>query len=52
MVHLHYVLWKSGAPRFDERAEALKARAAALRKTGSVAHGPIACRINDVVDFF
>ncbi len=28
MVHLHYVFWKQGAPRFDERAEALKARAA------------------------
>ena len=24
MVHLHYILWKSGAPRFDLRAEQLE----------------------------
>ena len=52
MVHLHYVLWKSGAPRFDERADALKKQAAALRKHGSVSQGPVACQIGDVVDFF
>ena len=52
MVHLHYVLWKSGAPRFDVRAEKLEMQAEALRKAGLMAGGTAECRIDDVVDFF
>ena len=52
MVHLHYVLWKADAPRFDERAEALLSQAAALRKAGCIAHAPSTCKIDDVVEFF
>jgi len=52
MVHLHYVLWRSGAPRFDIRAEKLEMQAGALRKAGLVAGGTAECRIDDVVDFF
>ena len=32
MVHLHYVLWKKGAPRFELRAEQLKRDQGDLRK--------------------
>ncbi len=52
MVHLHYVLWKPGAPRFDIRAEQLQERADALRKAGLAASGYARCRVDDVVDFF
>ena len=52
MVHLRYVLWKQGAPRFDLRAERLQAHAEALRKAGLVAAGHARCKIDDVVDFF
>ena len=52
MVHLHYVLWKSRAPRFDVRAEKLLADAEALRKAGVVASAQVECEIADVVDFF
>jgi hypothetical protein len=31
MVHLHYILWKRGAPRFDTHAEDLLDKAKALR---------------------
>ena len=34
MVHLHYILWKPGAPRFDFRAQRLLERRDALRKAG------------------
>ena len=51
-VHLHYVLWKPGAPRFDIRAEQLQERADALRKAGLAASGYARCRVDDVVDFF
>ncbi len=52
MVHMHYILWKHGAPRFDLQAESLMARAASLRKAGLVAGGEVTCDIKYVVDFF
>jgi len=52
MVHLHYILWKSGAPRFDLRAEHLQRQARALRKAGLVAAGVAHCKIDDIIDFF
>ena len=52
MVHVHYVLWKPGAPRFDLRAEKLQERAKSLRKAGLVATGSVSCKVEDVVDFF
>ena len=39
MVHLHYVLWKPGAPRFDLRAQRLQEHAENLRKSGLLAAG-------------
>jgi hypothetical protein len=52
MVHLHYILWKRGAPRFDIRAENLERNAQMLRKAGLVASGQVHCNISDIVDFF
>ena len=52
MVHLHYVLWKPGAPRFDLRADTLVQQANALRKAGLAAAALARCKIDDVVDFF
>ena len=52
MVHLHYILWKRGAPRFDLQAEELLEKAAALRKSGLVAGGEVQCDVKYVVDFF
>ena len=52
MVHLHYVLWKARAPRFDVRAEKLLEQAEALRKSGVVGAGSVECDISDIVDFF
>ena len=52
MVHVHYVLWIKGAPRFDERAKAMEAMAARAKKEGWGSTAPVACRIDDVVDFF
>ena len=52
MVHLHYILWKRGAPRFDLQAKDLQDRASALRKAGLVAGGEVTCDIKYVVDFF
>ena len=51
MVHLHYILWKRGAPRFDLRAEGLEFEAEKLRKTGLISSGRHECKISDVVDF-
>ena len=45
MVHLRYILWKAGAPRFDLQAETLLERARALRKAGLVAGGEVTCDI-------
>jgi hypothetical protein len=52
MVHIHYVLWKPGAPRFDLRAQRLQEHADTLRKAGLLAAGTARCQIEDVVDFF
>ena len=52
MVHMHYILWKSGAPRFDVRAEKLVADAEALRKAGLSAAANVECEVDDVIDFF
>ena len=52
MAHLHYILWKKGAPRFDMHAQDLLDKAAALRKAGLVAGGQVTCDIKYVVDFF
>ena len=52
MVHLHYILWKRGAPRFELHADALLARARLLRKAGLVAGGEVNCDIKYVVEFF
>ena len=52
MVHIHYILWRPGAPRFDLRADALEQRAETLRKAGLVAMGVAHCKIDDIVDFF
>ena len=52
MVHLHYILWKRGAPRFDAEAAGLLDRARALRQAGLVAGGEVTCDIKHVVDFF
>ena len=53
MVHLHYILWKRGAPRFDLRAEALVEKARQLRKGGLVAAAKVqTAKIDDVLDFF
>ena len=39
MVHLHYILWKKGAPIFDMHSQELLDKTAALRKAGLVAGG-------------
>ena len=52
MVHLHYILWKRGAPRFDLQAQELLDKAAALKKAGLVAGAVVECDIKYVVDFF
>ena len=52
MVHLHYILWKAGAPRFDVRAEKLTEDRARLRKAGWVCGQEVTCKIDDLVDFF
>ena len=52
MVHLHYILWKRHAPRFDVRAENLEAHAEEQRKAGLLSKKIQECKIEDVVDFF
>ena len=53
MVHLHYILWKHGAPRFDLRAEELVKEARRLRKGGLVAAAQVqTVKIDDVMEFF
>ena len=53
MVHLHYILWKNGAPRFDLRAEQLVEEARRLRKGGFVAAAQVqTVKIDDVMEFF
>ena len=52
MVHLHYILWKRGAPRFDLHAQELQDKATTLRKAGLIAGGEVTCDIKYFVDFF
>ena len=52
MVHVHYVLWVSGAPRFDERAKLMERMAAEAKKEGWGSTNPTLCKIDDVVNFF
>ena len=52
MAHLHYILWKRGAPRFDLQAQELLDKAAALKKAGLVAGAVVECDVKYVVDFF
>ena len=52
MPHLHYILWKRGAPRFDLEADKLVERATLLRRAGLVAGGEVSCDVKYVVDFF
>ena len=49
---LHYILWKSGVPRFDVRAEMLEQHAKKQRKAGLLAQQVQQCKIEDVVEFF
>ena len=52
-MHLHYILWKHGAPRFDLRAEQLVQEARRLRKGGLVAAAQVqTVKIDDVMEFF
>ena len=52
-MHLHYILWKRGAPRFDLRAERLVENAKRLRKEGLVGAAKCqAVKIDDVLEFF
>ena len=52
MVHLHYILWVAGAPRFDVRAQKLAEQKAQLRRAGWVCGKALVCKIEDIVDFF
>ena len=52
MVHLHYVLWKKGAPRFDLQAAQLKRNQEELRKSVILPSGRVECSMKYVVDFF
>ena len=53
MVHLHYILWKAGAPRFDLRAELLLENARKLRKAGLVGAAKVQdVDLDDIIDFF
>ena len=52
-MHLHYILCKHGAPRFDLRAEQLVQAARRLRKGGLVAAAQVhTVKIDDVMEFF
>ena len=53
MVHLHYILWRSGAPRFDLQAERMVEKAKALRKANMVSAAYAQTeKMDDVLDFF
>ena len=49
---MHYVLCIPGAPRFGDRADILKARAAELRRGASTKGVEQACDISDILEFF
>ena len=52
MLHLHYIIWKRGSPRFDQRADDLVAKAKLLQRAGLVAAAEVRCDIADVVDYY
>ena len=53
MVHLHYILWRSGAPRFDLQAERLLEKAKTLREAGMVSAAYAQTeKMDDILDFF
>ena len=53
MVHLHYILWKDRAPRFDLQAAELLDKAKALRRAGLVSGGQLpVVDVKHVVDYF
>ena len=53
MVHLHCILWKHCAPRFDLRAKQLVQEARRLRKGGLVAAAYVqTVKTDDLVEFF
>ena len=52
MVHLHYILWVAGAPRFDVRAQKLAEQKTQLRRAGWVCGKALKCKIQDIVEFF
>jgi hypothetical protein len=51
MVHLHYILWKKSAPRFDHRAEKMMEDAKQLHKAGLVVAAEVRCPTNDILEF-
>ena len=51
MVHLHYILWKCCAPRFDVRTEMLEQYAEQQRNAGLLAQQVQHFKIEDVVEF-
>lgn len=52
MVHMHYILWRRGSPRFDQRSEDLIMKAKQLQRAGLMAAAEVQCDIADVIDFF
>ena len=53
MVHLHYILWRKGAPRFDLQAERLLEKAKTLRKANLVSAAYAQTeKMDDILDFF
>ena len=52
MVHLHYILWVAGAPRFDVRAQQLTEQKKQLRRAGWVCGKALKCKIEDIIHFF
>ena len=53
MVHLHFILWREGAPRFDLQAERLLDKAKALRKAGMLTAAYAQTeKMDDMLDFF
>ena len=52
-MHLHYILWRHDAPRFDLRADDLVMRAKQLRKEGLVAAARVqSVSIDDIMNLF
>ena len=53
MGHVHYILWRSGAPRSDLQAKRLLEKAKALRKANLVSAAYAQTeKMDDILDFF